>query len=260
MKKKFIYLYTTIIIILLLYLLIPDLINLVQNESFKKFWNPDNTAIVISVIALGATIFFEVNSKRQATKDKEPQLCFDLMDYNGLLFLDVKNSGKTKANNIRIKIKNIYNNGNNKEIKEDFIFSNPFELNSDEHTQGFVAVNGEDIETCTFPYIDIEVIYDKTSFRKKVKYDRQVFYNPHNETNSLSDIERNIQCLNIEIDKLRNPILRLANYFDAHQLVPKDNADLILNRSLQNDLYDVIVKKKRIDNISREDTLKKRIR
>lgn len=260
MKKKFIYLYTTFIVILFLYLLIPDIINLTQKESFKKFWNADNTAIVISAFALCATIIFEIITKVQIIKDNEPQLCFDLMNYNGLLFLDIKNSGRTKANNIRITIKNIYNNGNNKELENEFIFLNPFELNSDEHTQGFVALNGENLITHTFPYVDIEVSYEKHSFRKKVKYNRKVFYNPHNENKNLSDIERNIQGLNTEIDKLRNPVLRLANYFDGHQIAPFDKVNLLANRSLQNDLYDAVVKKKRIDNISREDTIKKRIR
>ena len=94
--------------------------------------------------------------------------------------------------------------------------------------------------------------------QKNVKYDRQVFFNPEKQDNSFTKISDEIKLLNKNIDKLRNPILRIANYLDGHQIAPFDEINLVVDKSIQTDLCDAL-EHKRNDVISREDTIQGRL-
>lgn len=203
----------------------------------------DDNTLLVGILTITITLIIDIINRVKSVKDNEPQLSFDLRNFNNRLFLIIKNTGHTKATNIKINIKKIWNNSNNS-LYEDFIFSVPFELNSNEQTQGMIALCGDSIYKHIFPYIDIEVSYCKQHFIKNVKYDRQVFFNPQQEDKSMKEICSQIISLNNNIDKLRNPILRLANYFDGHQIAPFDELNILAKNSFQSDLYDVLNNKK----------------
>lgn len=203
----------------------------------------NDSTLLVGILTITITLIIDIINRIKSVKDNEPQLSFDLRNFDDMLFLIIKNTGHTKATNIKINIKKIWNNSNNG-LNEDFIFSVPFELNSNEQTQGMIAFCGDSIYEHTFPYIDIEVSYYKQHFIKKVKYDRQVFFNPQQEDKSMKEICNQIKSLNNNIDKLRNPILRLANYFDGHQIAPFDELNILAKNSFQSDLYDVLNNKK----------------
>ena len=123
----------------------------------------------ISLIISAITLIILLINQYKAIKDKEPQLSFNLRSIDNVLYLKVKNSGMTRAKNIRIVINKIYNNGSNG-IQEDQLFQMPFELSSQEEVQGMIGYLGETISNHVFPYIDIKVTYDKPHFIKKVKF------------------------------------------------------------------------------------------
>ena len=127
--------------------------------------------VVISLISLLITI---INQFR-IIKDKETQLLFNLRSVNKVLYLRVKNSGFTKAKDIRINVVEIYNNYS-KEIIEDQVFLNPFELSAQEEVQGMIGFIETKNNKNPFPYIDIIVSYTKPHFIKQIKYKRKVFY------------------------------------------------------------------------------------
>jgi len=131
----------------------------------------DEISVVISAITL---IILVINQFR-IIKDKEPQLLFCLRSINKRIYLKVKNSGYTKAKNIKIDIIKIYNNGKNK-VEEDQIFQIPFELSAQEEVQGMISELGGDDKRHVFPYITIKVSYIKPHFNRYVNYERQVFY------------------------------------------------------------------------------------
>ena len=83
----------------------------------------------ISVIISAITLIILLINQYKLMKDNEPQLSFSLRSINNVLYLNVKNNGKTKAKSVRIIINKMYNNGENG-IQEDQIFQIPFELAS----------------------------------------------------------------------------------------------------------------------------------
>lgn len=129
---------------------------------------------IIAVVISGISLLIVIINQFKMIKDKEPQLSFNLRSINGFLYLRVRNSGLTKAKNIRITIIKIYNNGDSG-IQEDQIFQIPFELAAQEEVQGMIGFLNESISNHPFPYVDIKVCYDKPHFIKRVKYERQVF-------------------------------------------------------------------------------------
>ena len=57
---------------------------------------------IISVVISAVTLLIVLINQYKMMKDKEPQLLFSLRSIDNILFLKVKNSGLTKAKNIRI--------------------------------------------------------------------------------------------------------------------------------------------------------------
>ena len=130
---------------------------------------------IITVIISVISVLVAIINQFRIIKNQEPQLLFNLRSINNILYLRVKNSGYTKAMNIRIIVKEIYNNYSN-EILEDQVFKNPFELSAQEEVQGMIGFLGDTTSKNPFPYIDIEVSYDKQRFKKNINYERKVYY------------------------------------------------------------------------------------
>lgn len=171
-------------------------------------------------------------------KDKEPQLSFNLRSINGFLYLRVRNSGLTKAKNIRITIIKIYNNGDSG-IQEDQIFQIPFELAAQEEVQGMIGLLNESISNHPFPYVDIKVCYDKPHFIKRVKYERQVFYYASVEEKLSVDTGLDLRSIDHNINNIHKSTLRLANYFDGNEIAPFDELNIVSGNHFQKDLKNV---------------------
>ena len=224
-----------------------------MNVETAQIW-ATYIAIFSFIVGFGFNIFNLIKILR----DNEPQLCFDLRNYRGDLLLIIKNNGKTKASDIKVNIQKLHNNNNNI-LCEDFLFCLSFELNSGEQTQGKIAQYGGSFSNFVFPYIDVEISYRKPHKNKIIKYNRQVFFNPQN-INEFDEVVCQLNSINKQLDNLRNPILRLANYFDGHQLAPYDEINLITDNSFQSDLYKAIIEKKEDKITSREETIKSRLK
>lgn len=192
----------------------------------------------ISVVISAITLIILLINQYKMMKDKEPQLLFSLRSIDNILFLKVKNSGLTKAKNIKITIDKIYNNGGNG-LQEDQIFQIPFELSSQEEVQGMIAILGESLSNHVFPYIDIKVKYDKPHFIKKVKYDRQVFYYSSAENRISVDTGLNFRNIDHNVNNIHKSVLRLANYFDGNEVAPFDELDLLSSNHFTKDIKNI---------------------
>lgn len=212
----------------------------------------------ISLIISAITLIILLINQYKAIKDKEPQLSFNLRSIDNVLYLKVKNSGMTRAKNIRIVINKIYNNGSSG-IQEDQLFQMPFELSSQEEVQGMIGYLGETISNHVFPYIDIKVTYDKPHFIKKVKYERQVFFYASTEERIFVDTGWDLNSINHDINNIHKSTLRLANYFDGNEIAPFDELNIISSNHFQNDLKNVKDGKNSKVN-TREDVINSRLR
>ena len=193
---------------------------------------------IIAVVISGISLFIVIINQFKMIKDKEPQLSFNLRSINGFLDLRVRNSGLTKAKNIRITINKIYNNGNDG-IQEDQIFQIPFELASLEEVQGMIGFLNENISNPPFPYVDVKVCYDKPHFIKRVKYERQVFYYASAEEKICVDTGLDFRNIDHSINNIHKSTLRLANYFDGNEISPLDELNIVSNNHFQKDLKNV---------------------
>lgn len=70
-------------------------------------------SIIISAVAVIVTVVFNWVSHIQYLKSIEPQLSFRLTDYEGILCLSVKNTGKLAATDLKITINELHDNGAN---------------------------------------------------------------------------------------------------------------------------------------------------
>lgn len=212
----------------------------------------------ISVVISAITLIILLINQYKLMKDNEPQLSFSLRSINNVLYLNVKNNGKTKAKSVRIIINKMYNNGENG-IQEDQIFQIPFELASQEEIQGMVGYIGETISNHVFPYIDIKVIYDKPHFIKRVKYERQVFYYASTEKRVFVDTGWDLNSINEDLSNIHKSTLRLANYFDGNEVAPFDELSIVSENHFQKDLKNIIDGNiSKINN--REEVIKNRIK
>ncbi len=212
----------------------------------------------ISVVISAITLIILLINQYKLMKDNEPQLSFSLRSINNVLYLNVKNNGKTKAKTVRIIINKMYNNGENG-IQEDQIFQIPFELASQEEIQGMVGYIGETISNHVFPYIDIKVIYDKPHFIKRVKYERQVFYYASTEKRVFVDTGWDLNSINEDLNNIHKSTLRLANYFDGNEVAPFDELSIVSENHFQKDLKNTIDGNiSKINN--REEVIKNRVK
>lgn len=193
---------------------------------------------IIAVVISGISLLIVIINQFKMIKDKEPQLSFNLRSINVFLYLRVRNSGLTKAKNIRITIIKIYNNGDSG-IQEDQIFQIPFELAAQEEVQGMIGLLNESISNHPFPYVDIKVCYDKPHFIKRVKYERQVFYYASVEEKLSVDTGLDLRSIDHNINNIHKSTLRLANYFDGNEIAPFDELNIVSGNHFQKDLKNV---------------------
>ena len=66
---------------------------------------------VISLLSVGTSIYYNNKNQKQYNRSLEPSLSFRLLELNGMLYLQIVNAGKSAAENIKITVKTLENNG-----------------------------------------------------------------------------------------------------------------------------------------------------
>ena len=206
-------------------------------DTLKRFFSsPGNIAVLISAIstliaAVSTVISIIANhrSQQQYKESVKPQLTMKLVDFNGFLYLQVKNTGKTVARNIDITPIKIENNGeNNVSPNSCGIFSMPFELYPEEIVQSEVGTCFQTVAAAAFPQLFLSVEYSLDGTGKKVKYNRTVTYAPAYD-NDNKNIESSLKTIS-------RAAVRTANYLDGWQVADFDERSIISGKTLRNDL------------------------
>lgn len=199
-------------------------------------------SVLISISALIVTIIFNLETRNQYIKSLNPLLSCNFFQSDGLLLLSIQNTGKSSAENIRIEITKITNNGSENKLKPDDIFGEEFTLFPNEKTQGVITLSGASIESAIFPVITTNISYTRGNDNKKIKYCRTITF-----TKSLND---RIELSGIEekLNQISYTISRLTNYIEGRFLFPIDTLNVVPHNSLYKDMKDAFNNIERIDN------------
>ena len=214
------------------------------------FGSTNNIAVFISaisaLIAAISTVIAFVSNRRSQKHYKEsikPQLSMKLVDFNGLLYLQIKNTGKTVAREINIKPIEIKNNGDNDHAPNTSgLFSMNFELYPEETVQSEVGMCFQTIVTSAFPQLFLSVEYLIDGVKKKVEYNRTVTYAPAYDTKIIADINVDKREIEHSLKSISRASVRTANYLDGRQIAEFDELNIIAGQTLRNDLKNAIGK------------------
>lgn len=224
--------------------------------------NASTIAIFISAVsaliaAISAVAAFCSNrqSRKQYQESIQPQLSMSLVEYNSWLYLEIKNTGKLPARNIKVSLDKISNNGGFDEFIPDALFSGDFELYPEEMVQGKVAMQGGDIAHAIFPQVNISVTYSSPTKKKAYHYSRSVTYQSAYSEKIIADINVDTHRIEASLDKSMRATVRIANYLDGRQIAPFDELNILAGESLKRDLCSALGKPME-PTITREDTIK----
>lgn len=196
-------------------------------------------SVLVAIISVVVSIIYNAKSQKQYNRSLEPALSFRLVDYNGILYLQVENTGKSAAYDIQIDIKNLENNGGRDTIHKDAIFENEFELYAGEKTQGMIGHLGNSMGNHCFPKVTLEVTYRKHINRKKIILTRTVVFCPAYNEKIYADVKMDLRSIDKNIESIAKSNLRTANYLDGCQVAPFDELNILANRSLHDDMLDI---------------------
>lgn len=210
-------------------------------------------SVALSAGALFITLVFNLVSHKQYMRSLEPQLTFRLIDYGGNLYLSICNTGKSAATGLQVTPTKMHDNGDKNELRLASVFHSTFELYPDETVQGLVGFSGENLATSIFPNLDISVHYKSYVTKKKHSYTRKVTYTQSYDKKVSAKVEMNLGTVDCSIKSLARSNIRIANYLDGNQLLSIDQINRLSNRSLQNDLCDVMTGKDKSQIIQREE-------
>ena len=221
-----------------------------MEKLFSLFESPDKAAVIISAVsaliaAISVLVAVIENIKNQKHyKDSQlPLLSMRLVDYDGILYLHIKNTGKSLAHHIQVKPTGIINNGDAK-LFDSGLFATEFELYPEESVQGSVSYISGSICEEPFPQITVDVSYCKNSFRKKVKYSRTVTYSPAFDKKVSVDTNLNFKEIESSVKSISRSANRTANYLDGKNLYSFDNIESPPESTLRNDLLAATGKEK----------------
>lgn len=238
-----------------------------MTEFIKTVFGSTNSiAVFISaisaLIAAISTVIAFVSNRRSQQHYKEsmkPQLSMKLVDFNGLLYLQIKNTGKTVAREISIKPLEIKNNGDNDHNPNTGgLFSMKFELYPEETVQSGVGMCFQTIVTSAFPQLSLSVEYLIDGVRKKVEYNRTVTYAPAYDTKIIADINVDKREIEHSLKSISRASVRTANYLDGCQVAEFDNLNILAGQTLRNDLKNAM-EKAEDPVMSREETLNEQL-
>lgn len=200
-------------------------------------------ATLIAAISTIVAIIANIRSNRQYKKSIEPQLSMHLVNFNNMLYLLVKNTGKTVARNISLIPCCLTNNGDNDEQpSEDGLFAMQFELYPDEVVQTEVCSTNDTILTKAFPQLKLNVSYQDDGVKKKVVYQRTVTFAPAYDNKIVADVNLDLRKMESSISSISRAAVRTANYLDGRQVAAFDELNILAGKSLENDLRNALGK------------------
>ena len=238
---------------------IKELLNIIFSSS-------NNFAVFISaistLIAAISTVISIVANRRSQKHYKEsikPQLSMKLVDFNGSLYLQVKNTGKTVARNIDITPHEIKNNGDNDHTpNSNGLFSMQFELYPEETVQSEVGMCFKTMSTLAFPQLILSVEYSIDGVKNKVKYNRTVTFAPAYDTKIIADVNVDKREIEKSLKSISRASVRTANYLDGRQIAEFDELNILAGQTLRNDLKNAIGKDEE-PVMTREETLNEQL-
>lgn len=197
-------------------------------------------SLIVAAFSLGYTIFVNCKNHKQYTKSLSPQLSFILYQRATRIFLTVKNTGKSAAINLKIKLLSIEDNGNNKDFLDHNIFNKELVLYPNEEFSDAVAFIGDDCCNITFPRIRIEVSYNESISSEKVCFERLIVCSKEiiNNTNALSSVADSL-------DSIKYSENRIANYVEGRTFLEFDRLNALPHSSLYKYIYDAMHKEER---------------
>lgn len=235
-------------------------------EFLNWFDTTEKVAILISAISAFiasistiSAIFANRMNHQQYCKSIEPQLSMDLVNFNNMLYLQIKNTGKTPAKDICIILQTLISNGDKKfEINKNGLFGINFELYPEEQVRTEVAYCYDTLDCKTFPQIALKVSYKQEGKKKAVSYKRTVTFAPAYNSKILADVNLDTHKIESSLRHISRASVRTANYLDGHQIAEFDELDILSGKSLENDLRKALEKNE--EHIySREETINNRI-
>lgn len=235
-----------------------------MKEILDYFDTPEKISILISAIAAliaaistAAAIWANIMNRKQHRKSIEPQLSMELVNFNNVLYLQIKNTGKTVATDIRIKPKTLKNNGDNdNEINLAGLFATDFELYPEELVQTEVALCYDTICSQAFPQLTLLVSYKQLGAKKSVNYTRTITYAPAYNSKILADVNLDTHNIESSLRHISRASVRTANYLDGHQVAEFDELDILSGKSFENDLR-AAFNKEPMKTFNREETIEK---
>lgn len=190
----------------------------------------------IGTVALGALSLWQNQQiQNQHIESLEPILSMKLISINDILYLMIENTGESGAKDIKITMERIENNGQC-DLLLDPLFNDTFELYPRETVQGRIAMNGVNICTETFPKLFIHISYLRSDIKKKREYDRTVIFDNGYSQKIIADVNIDNRQIESDVDCIARAVVRVANYFDGHQVTKSDELNILAGRSFQNDL------------------------
>ncbi|MBR4628698.1 MAG: hypothetical protein IKO47_13590 [Ruminococcus sp.] len=194
------------------------------------------TAIVSVIIATIALI----QTHRQYKDGIQPQLSMKLLEYDGFLYLQIKNTGGLAAKNIRVNVLKVENNGASNQLNLGRLFKQSFELYPEEIVQDRVALFGASIADDAFPQIVLKAEYSVGKRKKTIKLQRTITFVSAYAEKIAADVNMNMSNIESSARSIARAVVRTANYLDGNQVYYSDELNILSGKSLANDLHNTL--------------------
>ena len=212
-----------------------EMINFLNMNSGLSIFVTSISAL-ISAIAVGVALFFNAKTQNQYKRGLEPQISMRVDKFGGILYLLIQNTGRTAAQDVRIVVKAIENNGANG-LQLDQLFSQSFELFPNESVQAMVAISGENVSTgILYPKVSLDISYKIYKTKKNIRYSRSVTFSKVYDTKVLADVNMDLGKVESALAANARASVRTANYFDGNQVAVFDELNILAHKSLKNDM------------------------
>ena len=213
---------------------------------------------VLGTVSLGAlSLWQNIQIEEDHNNSLDPMLSMKLEhNHLGFLCLTIENTGRSAAEEVKIKIEKITDNADYK-IMPGPLFEQPFELYPNEMVQDVISSGGGTVYV--FPKVFIDVSYKRKDSSKQFHYKRTVIFNGGYSKKVTADVKMDMNKVISSLDSIARSSVRTANYLDGHRLHAFDEINVLSSRSLQNDLADTFDKEKK-KNLSGEETIKEKLK
>lgn len=193
-----------------------------------------------AIISVFIATFALIQGHKQYKDSVQPQLSMKLLQYNNMLYLQVKNTGGLAAKEIEINILEINNNGNANDLLPGALFKQPFELYPEEVVQDRIAYFGASIVDDAFPQIKLNAKYCVGKRKKPQEYKRTVTFVSAYAEKISADVNMNLGGLESSARSIARAAVRTANYLDGNKVAAFDELNIMSDKCLANDLHNAL--------------------